>query len=111
MPQLFVGLPSRALLVLVWLALGCAEAASDPKPTPVDPTKRPPASDVAQRPCESPRPEVCAQVYDPVCAQRDNGVRCVTTPCDSTDPHPYPNACEACRDPKVVSFTPGPCPE
>jgi hypothetical protein len=82
------------------LCLGCvadAGIASDP-----------PADD-AHSACESPRPELCAQLYDPVCGQRDTGVRCVTTPCNSTEPREYPNACEACADPKVLSYADGPC--
>ena len=90
----------RLALSIALLVLGCANAASDGETPPEEATVRG---------CEEPRPEVCAQLYDPVCAERDNGVRCVTTPCDSTDPREYSNACEACRDPKVVSYVPGRC--
>jgi len=86
--------------LLALLCLGCAADAEN--------AGDPPADDVHHA-CESPRPELCAQLYDPVCAQRDTGVRCVTTPCDSTEPREYPNACEACADPKVLSYTRGPC--
>ena len=61
--------------------------------------------------CKEPRPEVCIQQYDPVCAVKDTGVRCVTTPCPSTENATYPNACMACADSKVSAYTPGECPD
>lgn len=60
--------------------------------------------------CNEPRPEMCPMNYDPVCATRDNAVRCVTTPCDSTEQKTYGNACSACSDPGVTSYLPGACP-
>jgi hypothetical protein len=59
--------------------------------------------------CTTPRPEFCADIYQPVCAVRDTGVRCITTPCDSTEEVEYGNACEACSDPDVISYTEGRC--
>lgn len=59
--------------------------------------------------CEEPRPEMCTQHYDPVCAQRDTGIRCVTTPCDSSEWRRYGNACMACADEKVYGYRPGDC--
>jgi hypothetical protein len=59
--------------------------------------------------CSEPRPEACTQEYRPVCAERDNGVRCVTTPCDSTEKKTYSNGCTACSDPLVYSYEPGAC--
>ena len=59
--------------------------------------------------CEDPRPEMCTQHYQPVCATRDNGVRCVTTPCDSTETRTYSNGCMACADPAVYYYYEGPC--
>jgi hypothetical protein len=55
------------------------------------------------------RGEFCAQIYDPVCAQRDNGIRCIRAPCPSTDNVTYSNACEACKDEKVYGYVPGAC--
>jgi hypothetical protein len=60
-------------------------------------------------PCTDPRPEMCAQMYQPVCASVDTGVRCITTPCPSAESKPYPNACEACRDPAVQGYQEGEC--
>jgi hypothetical protein len=59
--------------------------------------------------CTSPRPEVCTFEYLPVCAVRDTGIRCVTTPCDSTELVQYGNACAACSDPDVIGYTQGEC--
>ena len=59
--------------------------------------------------CTLPRPEVCAEIYQPVCAIRDTGIRCVTTPCDSTEQVEYANACSACSDPEVIGYIDGRC--
>jgi hypothetical protein len=59
--------------------------------------------------CTLPRPEICTEEYMPVCAVRDTGVRCVTTPCDSTEHIEYSNACAACSDADVISYTDGRC--
>jgi len=98
------------LLGLTLLAAGCPSAPGESVPPKAPDTSRAPSEAGEVAGCPEPRPEVCIQIYDPVCAQRDNGVRCVTTPCDSTDPREYPNGCEACRDPLVVSYVPGRCP-
>lgn len=55
------------------------------------------------------RPEMCTKEYRPVCGEVDNGVRCITTPCDSTDRRTFGNACMACADPKTVGHWPVPC--
>ena len=59
--------------------------------------------------CTLPRPEFCTEEYIPVCAVRDTGIRCVTTPCDSTERVEYSNACAACRVADVISYTAGRC--
>ncbi len=59
--------------------------------------------------CTDPRPEICTQEYIPVCAAKDTSVRCVTTPCPSTEKVTYGNACTACSDAKVVSHIAGAC--
>ncbi|MBT8137212.1 MAG: hypothetical protein KJO54_09395 [Gammaproteobacteria bacterium] len=63
----------------------------------------------ARAECVNPRPKICHKALRPVCATRDNGVRCVTTPCDSTDEVTYPNECLACQDPAVYYYEAGPC--
>lgn len=57
--------------------------------------------------CSTPRPEICYELYQPVCATRDNGVRCVTTPCPATEIATYSNDCKACADPTVLGFVKG----
>lgn len=59
--------------------------------------------------CTLPRPQVCTFINMPVCAVRDTGIRCVTTPCNSTERINYANACSACSDPNVLSYTDGVC--
>jgi hypothetical protein len=46
-----------------------------------------------------------------VCAEVDNGVRCVTTPCDSTDQKEFANGCTACSDAKTHGYWPIACAE
>jgi len=59
--------------------------------------------------CTEPRPEICTNEYKPVCATRDTGVRCVTTPCQTMEKKTYGNACAACRDQKVLGYQLGAC--
>ena len=59
--------------------------------------------------CTEPRSEMCTRDWRPVCARRDTGVRCVTTPCPSWETRTYGNACSACADPAVHGFWPGEC--
>ncbi|MDH5633422.1 MAG: hypothetical protein OEZ10_10575 [Gammaproteobacteria bacterium] len=59
--------------------------------------------------CTDPRPQVCTMDYNPVCADRDTGIRCIKAPCPATEKKTYSNACHACADAKVRSFRPGAC--
>ena len=59
--------------------------------------------------CKDPRSQICTREYRPVCATRDTGVRCVTTPCPSTETVTKANVCTACADEKVVSYVMGAC--
>ncbi|MCK4840009.1 MAG: hypothetical protein KAS94_14490 [Desulfobulbaceae bacterium] len=59
--------------------------------------------------CTDPRPQICTQDYTPVCATRDTGIRCVTTPCPATEDITYSNGCSACSDKNVISYRPGSC--
>lgn len=61
--------------------------------------------------CKNPRSPMCTREYNPVCATKDTGVRCVTTPCPSTELKTYASGCTACADEKVISYTPGKCTE
>ncbi|RTZ67817.1 MAG: hypothetical protein DSZ29_00025 [Aquificaceae bacterium] len=61
--------------------------------------------------CTDPRPQACTREFRPVCSQVDTGVRCVTTPCPSTENKTAPNACTACSNPKVHGYWLSACPE
>ncbi|MBX3501090.1 MAG: hypothetical protein KF889_16745 [Alphaproteobacteria bacterium] len=80
--------PSLALGLML-LASGTAAQQSDrPSPT-VPPTGTA---------CSEPRPQICPQIYQPVCGYKANDAR-----------HTYSNACTACADKQVVGHRPGPC--
>ncbi len=61
--------------------------------------------------CRDPRPQNCTMIYTPVCATRDNGRRCATTPCETTETATYANACGACSDAQVYYLVAGACSE
>jgi hypothetical protein len=86
------------------LCLGCP--GHTPRPAPVDAEL---ARDAIE--CAEPRSPICTQDYRPVCGLRDTGIRCVTTPCDSTEWKTYSNACTACSDASVARYRPGACDE
>lgn len=50
--------------------------------------------------------DVCFQIYDPVCAKVN--IQCIKAPCDPIR-ETFSNACEACRNPLVESYTKGEC--
>ncbi|MBM3132856.1 MAG: hypothetical protein FJZ95_07495 [Chloroflexi bacterium] len=51
--------------------------------------------------------DACIEIYHPVCGWFDpDQIQCFAYPCAAT----YSNECEACRDPKVLYWTEGPCP-
>ena len=100
---------SRWQLPMLLLLAGCAQApvASESAPPAADPPASTRSEPVM---CGNPRPEMCTMIYDPVCASRDTGIRCVTTPCPSTENVTKSSGCNACSDPKVVSYVKGECP-
>ncbi len=59
--------------------------------------------------CTDPRPQICTREYRPVCATKDSGIRCVTTPCPSTKKVTYSTGCVACSDSKVFGYVMGAC--
>ncbi|MEZ5537440.1 MAG: hypothetical protein R3F02_17695 [Thiolinea sp.] len=92
-------------LLLLAVTSACVQLDAGEQP-PADSAER--VSDSLVR-CTTPRPEICYELYQPVCAVRDTGVRCVTTPCPSTEKITYANDCKACADPKVFGFQRGDC--
>lgn len=59
--------------------------------------------------CPEQRPQICTREYMPVCATRDTGVRCVTTPCPSSEQKTYSNGCDACADKTVLGYIANAC--
>ncbi|HPY39891.1 MAG TPA: hypothetical protein PLM98_05200 [Thiolinea sp.] len=57
--------------------------------------------------CKEPRPEICYEVYAPVCAVRKVQVQCTLAPCLNIEQKTYANDCQACSDHKVVGFASG----
>ena len=88
-------------LIVITLSL----AACSSLPPPIENTSKPELTN-----CPPERPPICTMDYRPVCATKDTGVRCVTTPCPSTEQKTYSNACSACTDPKVIGYIPDECP-
>ncbi len=48
--------------------------------------------------CPQNQQQACTREYNPVCAILDNGIRCVTAPCASTNAVTDGNACMACAN-------------
>lgn len=89
-----------------------AAPASVPTAAPA-PVTRDSAETTPLRSCspESRQAETCAQLFQPVCADIDTGVRCVRAPCDEDHAlQTFSSACEACRAPKTIGYRDGACP-
>lgn len=91
----------RILTLLVIAAAAAACHSSPSAPPPVEPLE--------SHACPETRPQMCTKEYRPVCATRDTGIRCVTTPCNSTEERTYGNACTACAHADVLRYTAGAC--
>ncbi len=66
-----------------------------------------PTEPIQTNKCTEPRPEACAQVYEPVCAKI---IEYDPTGLIRTTKRTYSNGCMACGDPKVAEYTtPGAC--
>lgn len=93
--------------IIFWLILLTLSACCGLQKTPEKNTAI--ADTTKLQTCPDARPQICTQQYSPVCAQRDTGIRCVTTPCPSTENKTYSNGCTACADTKVQGYLPGAC--
>lgn len=67
-----------------------------------------PLADVFTCTSEQRAAEACIEIYQPVCASVR--VECVTTPCDPVQ-ETISNACKACQNDRVLSYTEGACQE
>ncbi len=99
-PQVSNLLLVAVLTAILCLGVGCRPPRSAPSVAEA-------ARDTVE--CVDPRSPFCTQDYLPVCGLRDTGIRCVTTPCDSTEWKTYSNACAACSDSSVERYRPGAC--
>jgi hypothetical protein len=72
---------------------------------------RPPAGRLAFVQCEGERNPICTKEYRPVCGEVETGIRCVTTPCNSSEQREFGNACMACAEPKTTGYWPVACAE
>ncbi|CAN5122724.1 hypothetical protein BH11PSE14_BH11PSE14_00640 [soil metagenome] len=111
--------PNLAIFLLLGLVLaGCSRASVADAPvvqpsaptTIPEPSPAPAGEPLAFKSCAPQRPQACTREYSPVCATRDTGIRCITTPCPSSEQKTYSNGCGACADPKVSGWTNGACP-
>lgn len=87
---------SSFLLLISILLMGCATTQEGPPPLPMTE-------------CATPRPQMCAQVYEPVCGAVLTGVQCITTPCPATQYQTFSNACNACADARTAAYVAGAC--
>lgn len=89
------------LFTLITLLSACAPTQ---KPHPNSAEEK-----VSFKKCPEQRANMCTREYLPVCATRDTGVRCATTPCPSSEQKTYGNGCEACADKKVLGYIANAC--
>lgn len=94
--------------IITALSITLLAACASQTPEPTKPAKPVESASIS---CGDERPQMCTREYHPVCGKRDNGVRCVTTPCPSVEYKTYATACTACADENVISHVEGPCEE
>lgn len=98
---------TRVAVCACLIGCGGSQASTDHAPVTDEPIAVEPepvsAARLAFTQCDTEqRPTFCTKEHRPVCAEVDNGVRCITTPCDSTDQQNFSNACMACANANVV---------
>lgn len=90
------------ILSIMFFCMSCSA-------TVIDKTDAPNKEGDAYMLCKDPRPQICTREYKPVCATKNTGVVCVTTPCPSTEEKTYATGCTACADAKVIKYQQGQC--
>ena len=98
-----------AILLLAAALAASAQTTGDDGAVPPDAEVPPPADFVVCPERADSGPVACTMEYAPVCGAIDNGVRCVTTPCESYDWQTFSNACGACATPGVIGYRDGAC--
>ena len=102
---------NRLLIIALLFLSACSTATPSinqplPESSPILLTGNP---TVKSTTCTNPRPQMCTRQFQPVCAKKNTGIVCVTTPCPSIEYVTYSNGCVACSDAKVYSYTEGEC--
>lgn len=82
-----VHLGAFAAISLFAVALACTtQEAANPPSAPLETI------------CKEPRPQMCPEIYQPVCGVTADGGKLT-----------YPNSCQACAHASVLRWTPGEC--
>jgi len=87
----------RALRMAV-LALPCIIGCTAQPGVAQEPPPQPKLTVPADKFCTEPRPEMCMELYQPVCGFTKDGAS-----------KTYSNSCHACANHEVVRYTPGEC--
>jgi len=85
---------TRFGFLLLPLILGCSEPGTAQEP------QQPKLTVPNAKFCSGPRPEMCMELYQPVCGFTQDGKS-----------HTYSNACHACAKAEVVRYVSGSCKE
>ena len=83
-----------ALLASSIFVAGCNNSVSTSEPDPAASAETGPTLNL----CADPRPEMCTQEYNPVCATLKDGTK-----------KTYANGCTSCADANVTGWLPGEC--
>jgi hypothetical protein len=84
----------RWQLLVLPLIIGCTA----PPGAAQEPQQQPKLTVPADKFCGDPRPEMCMEIYQPVCGFTKDGTS-----------KTYGNSCHACANHDVVRYTPGEC--
>jgi len=82
-----------AMLLALPLIIGCTAPPGAAQEPP-----QPKLTVPADKFCAEPRPQMCMELYQPVCGVTKDGTS-----------KTFGNSCHACADPQVIRYTPGEC--